>query len=342
MGLNLLNRGQRFDSYSTGVSLHNRGSRTLPRKSKFVGPRTGRFDAYTLGAVERSLEYVEQEVQREEFAALPFAEGKLVPLDILNKKGIRFTTYRMITRIGKFMLHRSYSTSVPMIGVLSQEITQAVHKFVGGYYLSDDDIDAMDVAGMPIEQEEVAAVREAAMQEQNELIAFGRPELDMYGFLNHPNFLHTFLAAGFSSNFSSNAILGMLHDMVSKQVTYTKQVEKPDTMLLAPNDYYYIAGARVDNTLNTTILKQFLDTSPHIRNVEPVNECEGAGVDGTNIVVSYQRDKKKVKAMIIEDFAFLPLQREGLGYQRPGKFRYGGLRPYRPYSVHIGYAAKAA
>ncbi|HEY9662264.1 MAG TPA: major capsid family protein [Allocoleopsis sp.] len=296
---------------------------------------TQRWDNATIGAFERQLEHIEEEVQREQFSELAFAEGRVVPLDIKNMPGIRFSTYRKITAVGRFKLHRSYSTEIPMVNILSEEFTQQIHKWVGGYYLSDDDIEAALLQGMPLEQEDVQAVREAAMQQLNHLIAFGDPALQMPGFLNHPDVLHSFAPKPINSGATANEILALMNDGASAIVELTKQVEKPDTLQIPLAQWNYISTARLDNTLERTIFEQFAKTSPYIKNVEIVNECAGAGIDGTDIMVFYKRSPQKFKAMVFEDFRYAAMERRGLGFQRPAFFRYGGLRIYRPYSIHI-------
>jgi hypothetical protein len=52
-------------------------------------------------------------------------------------------------------------------------------------------------------------------------------------------------------------------------------------------------------------------------------------------MIVYNRNPKKIKAMIYEDFSFKPMERKGLGYQRPAFFRYAGIRLYRPFSAHL-------
>lgn len=301
-----------------------------------TGLTVRRNDDATLGAFLRQLEDIESEVQREEFSELAFSDGKIVPLDIQNKPGIRTTTYRKITAVGQFKLHRNYSTEIPMVNLLSEEYTQTIHKWVGGYYISDDDIEAARLMQeTSIEQEDVASVREAAMQQLNSLIAFGDSDLNMPGFLNHPDVLHTYSPISISSASTANQILALLNDSASAPVQLTKQIEKPDTLILPVKQWNYLTTARIDNTLEKTLMKQFMENSPYIRNVEVVNECEGSGLDGTDIMVLYRRDRKKVKAMVYEDFQFKQLERKGLGYQRPAYFRYAGLRHYRPYACHI-------
>lgn len=294
-----------------------------------------RTDTALPGAFLRQLEYMEDEAQREEFGELKFSDGAVVPLDIQNLPGIRTTAYRQITATGRFKLHRNYSTNIPMVNLLSREYTQEIHKWAGGYYITDDDVAASALTGISLEQEDITAVREVAMQELNFLIATGAPELRMPGILNHPDVLRSFSPVPFNASATSNQILDVIHDAATSMVTLTKRIEQPDSVFLPPRQYDYVATRRLDNTLESSIMTQALGSSPYIRNAEPLLECEGAGPNGEDVMLVMRRNKRKLKAMVIEDFRFIDLQRQGLGYQRAAFFRYAGIRIYRPYSIHL-------
>ncbi|MEM9149525.1 MAG: major capsid family protein [Cyanobacteria bacterium P01_F01_bin.3] len=287
------------------------------------------------GMFLRQLEDIEAQAQRVEFAELSFADGKVLPLDIQNKPGYRTTTYRQVTRIGVFGLMRSYNTNIPSINILTEEFTQQIHKWAGQYYFSDDDVDAAKVTDFPLEVEEISAVREAAMQEMNKLMATGSEVLRMPGLLNHPDVLRSYSPVRFNSTATPAQILTTLNDAVSSVVTLTKRVEQPDTLFLPTTQYDYVSTTNRSDGVDRTILEQFLSASPYIKNVEPLIECDGAGPNGEDVALIMRRDRRKLKAMIYEDFKFLDLQRQGLGYQRPACFRYAGIRLYRPYSVHL-------
>lgn len=294
-----------------------------------------RFDDATMGAFLRQLEAIESEVQRTEYPELPFAEGTIVPIDSTPRPGVRTVTYRKLTNVGKFALVRSYTTTIPNINTLSEEFTQAIHKWAGGYYIYDDDIEAASMGNWNLEQEDIAGVEEVAMQELNRLIAFGADDLNMPGFINHPEFMQSFSPYTLNSASTANQILSVLHDSVTAIVKLSKMIEQPDTLLLPLTQYHYLSNTRIDGVLAITILKQFLDTSAYIKDIFPLNELEGAGVNGTDAMVIYKRDPKKVKARYPQELKWEQMERQGLGYQRPATFRYGGIVAYRPYSVHV-------
>lgn len=299
-----------------------------------AGLTTTRKDAIP-GFFARQLEQIEAQVQEVEYGELAFADGQVVPLEIQNLPGVRTTTYTQITGVGRFKLHRSYSTDIPNINILMREFSQRVHKWAGKYDFSDDDIEAAQFVGFPVEQQVVATVREAAMQEMNTLMALGERSVRMPGLLNHPDVLRSYSPSTFDANSTSNQILEVLNDAVTQIITTTRRVERPDTLFLPDSQYNYIATRRLDNTLDTTILRHFLDSSPYIQNVEPLLECEGAGPDGEDVMLIMRRDPAKLKAMIFQDFEFKEAVRKGLGFERPATFKYAGIRLYRPFSVHL-------
>ncbi|MBD1995302.1 DUF2184 domain-containing protein [Leptolyngbya sp. FACHB-541] len=294
-----------------------------------------RLDDATLGLFERDLEVIETELDREETSDLPFADGTIVPLDIENKPWARTITYRRVTRVGHFKLVRSYPTDIPMINVLSEEFTFKVHRWAGGYWFSEDDIEAAVKGEIQIEQEDIAGVQESSRQKMNDLIAFGDKSLNLPGFVNHPDALHSFSPYRLDSSSTPQQCLAVLHDAVTSVVELTRQIEKPDTMILPLRAYHYLANTQVSDHLNTTILKQFLDTSPYIKDIQPLNELAGAGVDGTNILMVFRRDKMKVKVKIMQELTWKPLQRKGLGYERAATFKFAGVIARRPYSMHV-------
>jgi len=298
-----------------------------------------RLDDATVGQFMRLLEDIESDVQRVEYADLPFSRGDIVPLDIQNKPWARTVTYRQLDRVGHFKLIRSYATDVPHVAVLSQEFTQNVHKFAGGCYYSDDDIQATVHLGEDLSKEQIQTVTETSEQEMNELIAYGRTTdgtpSGFEGFVNHSAALNSFSPYRLDASSTPTQILAMLNDAVTSVVKLTKQVERPDVLLLPVEKYHYLISARIDPTLPETILEQFFKKTPYIKDIFPVNELEGAGIGGTDIMIAYKRDRTRVKARVMQPLTWNNWERKSLGYERIAFFKYGGLVVYRPLSMHI-------
>jgi hypothetical protein len=298
-----------------------------------------RLDDASIGAFQRDLEVIETEIDREELADLPFADGRIVPLDIQNNEWAQTTTYRRLLVVGMFKLMRSYATDIPMINLLSEEIQQKIYSYIGGYFITDDDIAASLHTGFSIEKEDIQGVADAANQKLNELIAFGDRSLNMPGFVNNPECMYSFSPFRLLGGTTGDNCLAVLNDACTAIVEATQQIEKPDTLLLPVRQYNYLTTTKDSNgvggNIGWSILKQFLENSPYIKNIEPLNELAGAGVDGTDVMIAYKRHSSKVKAKIMLPLKWKELQRKGMGYERPAKFKYAGVSCRRPMSIHI-------
>lgn len=284
----------------------------------------------------RDLEDIEDRVYEEEYAGLHFANGEIIPLNIQNRPGIRTTTYRTSTAVGRFRLIRGYSTALPSIETLFREFTNPVHAWGGKYDISYQDVEAAKESDFPIEQSYISSVRQAGQQEMNRLMAIGDDSINMPGLLNHPEVLRSYVPSPWNATTAASVIQASMHDGCTEMVNVTAQVEQPEIMYLPPVQYNYVATTYSNpSAANEKILTDFIGSSPYIKEVKPLQECKGAGPNGEDVAIIMRRDPTKIKAEIYEDFNFKNMIPQGLGYERPAVFCYGGLKLYRPWSVHL-------
>lgn len=294
-----------------------------------------RLDSAAVGAFEQQLEYIETQLRERKHPPLHFANGKIVPIETLNIPWAEVTTYRMITGVGAFVLARDYTTNAPNVDILSEEVQNRVYKYIGQYQVSEEEAYKSVHMGVPIDSQKAAMVEKVAQQTLNRLIAFGDPETGQPGFVNHPAWLRSYAAYPLNASSTSNQMLSVLNTAVTTMITLTNGVEAPDSMLVTYQAFEHMTQERLDNTLTTTVLKQFLENNGHIKNVQPLNELAGAGPDGEDIMIVYNRSPETLKARITDKFRFRNLQPQSFGYQRPAAFKYGGIVPYSPYGVHV-------
>lgn len=297
-----------------------------------------RLDDAAVGAFQRDLEYREAKVLEKKRPPTPFADGQIVPLEISDMPWAITWSYRQVTAVGQFELIRDYTTTVPMVDVLSEEIIGRVYEYGAGYYIGDKEAYAAQHLGQPIEDQKIAAIYRAQKEHLNKIIAFGNRSTNTSGFLNHPDFLRMVAPYPINSTSSSDQLTTTLAEPVSAMVEITNGAEVPDTLLLPRREYEFLMNRRLDGAADAmTVLKAFLQNNDHIKNIQPLNELKGAGPNGENIMVVYRRDPDAVKACITAAFKFKELMRQAWGFQRPGSFSYGGIKGYYPFSVMIVY-----
>jgi hypothetical protein len=113
----------------------------------------------------------------------------------------------------------------------------------------------------------------------------------------------------------------------------TKNVEKPDTMLLPIDLYAYVATTPLQSGSDTTILTFFLKNSPWVKQVEPWEKLSTAGSGSTNRMVVYKRDPSKLQLVIPQEYEEFPPVPKGLTADIACHARIGGVRCFYPMSV---------
>lgn len=290
-----------------------------------------RMDDYTLGAFQDQLLLLEQPILEEEYGELYWANEKLIPIEYMDAPWVLQTAYRQTTGLGSWKLARDYTTSIPKVETLTREFRQDVSKFVSGYDYSDDEMMQAVHLNEPIEQQKMKNVVDAGMQKLDDLIFRGGDGLQ--GFLNHPDTLKMYSAYPFTSASTANQIIASLINAENAMVRLTKNIEKPDTLLIAKVAYDYTNYAQLNTINDTSILDYYLKKSPYVKDIEPLLPLEGAGENGSNCACFYKRDKSKFKARVTETIGFRKFITQPWGMERTATMRYGGIIMYRPYSI---------
>ena len=306
-----------------------------------------KLDSASIGAFVRDLEHKERELDRIEYPDLPFAEGKIVPIQFINDPIATTTRYHQVTNVGSFALIRNYSTVLPNIDLLTREFTQNIHKWGAKYFYTEEDVLSFARSGISLPQEKIAGVMEAAKQQMNKLIAFGDSTIGMPGFLNHPDCFKSEAAYAINLTTTSEQQLSVLNDAVNFIPRYTKNLEKPDTMLLPLSVYQYLSNLpyTVANTglMGKTVLQHFRESNAYIKNIIGLTELEADslsqyGLPARPAMVVYNRNITKLKTKVFKNVGFhqpRPVQGSIDAYERPATFKMAGVELRRPYSMHI-------
>lgn len=307
---------------------------------------TTRLDDASVSAFLRQLEDLETQIDRAYvFDELPFADGKFCPIEVKNMPWAKYSTYRQESQTGRFSSIRNYSSSLPTVEVQGEEFRTEIFKWGSSYVWSDDDIAAFARAGgEPLESSKIYAIQEAYSQTLNKLIAYGDKTLNLPGFINHPDALRTISAFPLNASATSQQKLSVLNDCANTIVRYTKQIEKPDTLLMDVETYQHLTSEIIligNTALNKTLLEHFLDANPYIKDIGVANELspdsfEEVGLPRKRQIMAFKRDPLKVKALIYQPLTFLEARRMGVdSWSRAAVFKFGGVQLRRPFSMHI-------
>ena len=264
-----------------------------------------------------------------------------IPVSFEAGEGAESITYQQFTQLGVAKIISNYADDLPRADVAGKEFTAPVKSLGDSYGWNVQEIRAARMAGRPLPQRKANAARRAIATLENRIAYFGDTDSGLQGFLTNPNVNTVVIpadGAGSSKKFADKTptqILRDLNSMATSIHAVSKGVESPDTLLLPLTQFNLIFTTQLSSGTDMTIGKFFLENSPHITNIDWLNEIEGSGPGGVDQMVAYRRDPDKLTLEIPQDFEQFPVQKRGLEFLVPCHERCGGVIIYYPLSVAI-------
>lgn len=274
-----------------------------------------------------------------EYAKLRIRE--LVPVDHSVPEGAETDTYEQYDGVGVSKLIANYADDLPRVDVKGKEFTTRIYGGGDSYAYSVADIRAAREAGKRLDAKRAEWAREANEQLIQKLGALGDANRGIVGFLGIPNAQTYTVPAGISGDTefllkTPDEILRDLNAIVIQIVETTKEVEKPDTLLLPTRQHGHISTTPRSSASDTTILQFFLKNNPWIKSVESWEQLKGAGAGGTDRMVAYHRNPSRLVLSIPMEHREHPPEARNLSFIINTEFRIGGVKCFRPMSVCYG------
>lgn len=292
----------------------------------------------------RQLEFVQAKIYEFQYPALK--SFQLIPINYNVPAGAEYVTTTQFQSVGRARIINSYADDLPEAGLLGTQLTNPVQGIGTSYRFSHQEIRAAQMNRMDLSLKLGEAARRANDQLVDNLAFFGNPAVGMTGLLNNPTVpTQTVPSDGAGMlpggptawvNKTPDQILRDMNLIVNQIVVQSNEVEMPDTLLLPLAQYTLIASTPRSANSDTTILNYFLMNNPYIRQVVPVPKLDGAGVNGVDIMVAYERNDNKLEMTIPLPFTQYAPQERNLEFVIPCESRFGGVSIYYPYSLIIG------
>lgn len=288
----------------------------------------------------RQLEFIQAKIYEYEYPALK--SFQLIPINYDVPAGAEYVTATQFQAVGRARIIDSYADDLPESGVLGTQLTNPVQGIGTSYRYSHQEIRAAQMANLSLSLRLAEAARRANDQMVDNLAFFGNPAVGMTGLLNNPNVPTQTVPAdgtGTSTEWTTKSPDQILRDMnliVNQVVVQSNEVEMPNALLLPLAQYTLIASTPRSSTSDTTILNYFLMNNPFIREVIPVPKLAGAGEDGVDIMVAYEKNENKLEMQIPLPFTQYAPQERNLEFIIPCESRFGGVSIYYPLSLIIG------
>lgn len=282
----------------------------LAKRSDSFSPDAGWYHA-------RDLEYTLERVL-EEKPLMPTAL-KLFPLNTEVPVGAE--TYRILSEESTGQARVSSSGDlgdVPLATVSGREETRNIRHVIAGHSISIWEEQADMFAGRSRRAKLLRRNRRDINFTLNKLF-WGLEGLGalhgIYGVLDYPWLPRLDFEIGVSAatvQTFPQEVLAALHRLVNHPHERYQSVFYPDTLVLTNRVYNVLNQTILTPGHPQTVLKQFMETTQHIKRIEIAWELENAGGAGIDGVLAYLANEEGIELVMPQGFTSLPLIDQGL------------------------------
>ncbi len=297
--------------------------------------------------LREQLDFVMNEVVKQDFADLQMASGALVP--ITNQIDYRAETfsYTLFTSVGEAKILSNGAQDVPLISAYVQKKMGIIRTLVDGYEITLEDLEAAQFANMNISAEMGIVARRVIEEGIDRIGYMGASENGLLGITTLPNVTRETAPNNGNINGGTNStrwihktseqIYLELVDFLTRMRQATKGIEQPDTILMPQEQYDRLAAivypANTDNTLLNFFLTTQRASATGIKNIVPVQMLSGLGTGGADLMIGYKRDQSKLRYEIPLDFEQRPPQEVTFSTRVVCRSRLSGLINLKPMSI---------
>lgn len=289
------------------------------------------LDADDLLFFERELEYIVAKTYEKKYPEIKIRN--LIPVSFEVPNWAESIVYYEMDEVGEAKSLSTYSDNLPRADIKREENASPVIPIMTSYAYNINEIRKARALNMPLEMWKANVSKRLCLRKEEYYAWFGVPNRGMYGLLNNPKVSRVTVAAtgtGSSTEWTKKTpqqILDDINAMLDSIFDNTKEELWPDTLLISGTRWAHIAGIRLDNTLENTILT-WIKTQLEVKgitNIMPIRQLTGTGTAGANQMMAYKRDPDYLSLYVPQDFEQFEPQQKGLEYIIPCHMRTGGV-----------------
>ncbi len=301
------------------------------------GDPRGRYDAQTLAISARQLEHVMSEVYEEEFPNLRMANGEIIPIDSSVPEGAETFTYYLYSAIGVARFSSAYSSKTsPRATITGARVSGNVENMEGSYGYTARDLRNAAFASLPLDSMLAVAERRSHMELLNKTGLWGREDLGLPGFLNHPNITHVSPPNGDWETATVDEIIADVNLAIDTAELISFGMRQSNVLLLPRERMLLIKTRRLGaGDGGMTILKFLQEAHPGV-SFEVLNELAPDNSDDNlddMTAVAFTRDARLASLVVPMPYRQYPVQQSGLNFEVPTESSTGGVKMPEPMIV---------
>ena len=300
--------------------------------------------------LREQLEYVQQEVVKQDFPEMLMGSGALLPISDELPVGAETYSYRILTFVGSAAILANSADDIPEIDAYAEKRVGQIRTIADAYSYSLEDMEAAEFTGMNIDAELAIGAREIIERTLDILGYDGDSKFNLLGWLNHANVpTYTVLNDG-NENGGTNStefrhktpeqIYRDLRQFAAATRSATNRVETPEVIALPETQHSivmetpYPTNSASGETVGTFFLKTQRANPGGVQALVPAPYLAGKGAGGTDLMVSYRKRMNKIKYHIPLAFQQRPPSPEKrMKYEVVCRARSGGVQVTKPLSM---------
>ena len=330
---------------NTGIFHDDKGILIGP--SKYVTEHASRLvmsgafsDADGAWFLAQQLESIQAQVLPVKYQDLKWRE--LFPVDTSTPAGADAYGYYTSDMAGQAKIINTASKDIPWSTVARGKVLQQSQWIATKFGYSYGEIEAAKYTGEPLTQAHANSARRAIEELLNTLAWDGNTAAAITGIFNNSDIVTATVpdGAGGDSEWTTKTpdeIVADINKAFTDPWVLSKEKERPDTLLLPTAQYAYISNTRLTET-SQTIISYIVAQSPWVNslnNIISVPLLTGKGTAGADVLIAYKRDPNNIKAKLLQDVTFHPVQQNGLNFETIVTAKSGGIELPYPVSFYI-------
>lgn len=299
-----------------------------------------RFDVAESAFLERELETVRAETYEVQYAE--FKWRQFVPTKP-EDNGAEVHKYNVSDKVGEAGFISNYADDLKRADVFETEVFQVIKSIGASYGWNIQELRAAARMGKPLSSQKAAAARFVVEKLLDDIMLEGNSAKGLSGLFSLSNTLSHTIANGAGgtklwADKTPDEIKEDLHAISRAIHDNSKEIERPDTIILPTSRHGMIADMKMGDGDNRSVLQAFLDMDEHVRAVEKSYRLETLGAGSTARMVCYTRRQDKVYGVMAQEFEQFAPQLKNLEVLTNTHARTGGVVSPFPKSVAYGDA----
>lgn len=258
---------------------------------------------------------------------IPMATDTASPADSV----IETHTYNIV---GEATVLSSLSGDWPRVEMVGSPRFIPVHPIGNEYAVNFQEVRQSLKTGMNISAEKAIIAKEVIAKTENEIAYLGDAKIGLYGLLTYPTTPRIMSDIQITDTAVTNKI--KLERLNAWARTPRKLAEfEVNTVLMTEEDYGYLESTPRSDLSDVSLMEDFRKKNPTITYVGWCRQCEGAGVNGSNVMIFYVKNPRNVVMHVPQEFEELPIDDRGHEIVVKCHERFGGVEMKQPLSAVI-------